>query len=719
MDTQQTSSYSRSFLSLLLLALSLSHFVLPVAADGIGLIGAGKWMYRPACAHACRRPIASNELTCNPEIGDDHAPHSHTRRAHNHGPLNTAECYLNDAAFLRTMALCIADRCPRENAPVSVIEDYWEGHLATGSVGDWSLRPRMSYQEALRHALMDVEQVGGMDKVPFSVTGAPLNVTSLIKEDIYESTLKSIIWFEKIETGHSRNSIGAAVSSVLIPILFSLLRFLPGNPRWYSRLNNILEKPLFRSNPNLKATIPTRGQTLYIVYLIITQIFLAVFPHPSMYPNASAPTEREGLIIMIGNRTGSLAMADFLALFLFSSRNNVLLWITNWSHSTYLLLHRWIAYCMIVQVCLHSLILLVSYWDVRDTEMVQVYWIWGIVGTLSFVLIWPASLNPVRHKAYEFFLAWHQLFSALGLIATFYHIFELYTYNWGYEIWVYIAGSIWFFDRFLRILRMVSMGYRRAVVTFVDDTAEYIRVDIDGAVTEGHVYLYFPTLTWRVWENHPYSILSSFTPAFTQDSNAIEDEKNPSTPSVSSVPSSNQSTRPRTTILLRPMSGITRLLARRVLASSSLSISIPVFIEGSYHSNAATIQKLAECSTIIVFAGGVGITAVVPILKTYGDVQSRLYWGMRNDVLLLDSTVDAEIRGLKKRGVEVQTSVGARLDVAEIIREELDKGEEGDGDIGIVVCGPTGMAENVRIAVGELGPKARRGVLLVDEAFNW
>ncbi|PPQ67022.1 hypothetical protein CVT24_011316 [Panaeolus cyanescens] len=721
----QSRNSSRLLLVIFLFIVTISQFIHPVAADGKGLIGAGKWMYRPYCAHACRRPIQNNHLTCNRDIGghSDNTTHTHTRR-HSHAVINTAECYLQDAAFLRTMALCIADRCPRENAAISVIEDYWEGHIATGSVGDWSLRPVMSYQEALRHALMDVEQAGGMDKMPYTARGAPLNVTSLIEEDVYLSTHKSMVWFEKIETGHSRNSIGAAVSAVLIPILFSLLRFLPGNPLWYSRLTNTLEKPLFRSRPELKATIPTRGQTLYIVYLILTQIFLAVFPHPSMYPNASAPTQREGLMIMIGNRAGSLAMADFLALFLFSSRNNLLLWITNWSHATYLLLHRWIAYCMIIQVCVHSAVLLASYWDVRDTEMAQVYWIWGIVGTLAFVVIWPASLNPVRHKAYEFFLAWHQFFAALGLIATFFHIYELYTYNWGYEIWVYIAGGIWFFDRFVRLLRLVSTGYRRAIVTSVDDTAEYIRVDIDGLVTEGHVYLYFPTLTWRIWENHPFSILSSFTHASIQDSDSaskvVEDEKNPSTTSsVSSVPSSNKSMRPRTTILLRPMKGITRKLANRVLASSSLSISIPVLVEGSYHSNAATVQKLAECSTILVFAGGVGITAVVPILKTFGDVQSKLFWGMRNDVLLLDTAVDAEIRGLKRRGVEVHTNVGKRFNVAEVIREELEKGEEGDGDIGVVVCGPVGMAEDVRIAVGEMGPKVRRGVVLVDEAFNW
>ena len=41
------------------------------------------------------------------------------------------------------------------------------------------------------------------------------------------------------------------------------------------------------------------------------------------------------------------------------------------------------------------------------------------------------------------------------------------------------------------------------------------------------------------------------------------------------------------------------------------------------------------------------------------------------------------------------------------------------GDLGVVVCGPAGMADDVRLAVGELGPKARRGVIFVDEAFSW
>jgi hypothetical protein len=48
-------------------------------------------------------------------------------------------------------------------------------------------------------------------------------------------------------------------------------------------------------------------------------------------------------------------------LFLFSSRNNILLWLTNWSHSTYMLLHRWIARLFLLQTLLHSIFALVLY----------------------------------------------------------------------------------------------------------------------------------------------------------------------------------------------------------------------------------------------------------------------------------------------------------------------------------------------------------------------
>jgi len=105
------------------------------------------------------------------------------------------------------MALCIAEYCHPETH-VSVIEGYWEGHLATGSVADpeWeTVRPVMSYERALMYAQEDVKSVGGESKVPYAVKGEPLNVTSLVREDDVLPGLGTQAWFEEVERAHSRN----------------------------------------------------------------------------------------------------------------------------------------------------------------------------------------------------------------------------------------------------------------------------------------------------------------------------------------------------------------------------------------------------------------------------------------------------------------------------------------------------------------------------------
>ncbi|TFK19788.1 hypothetical protein FA15DRAFT_723182 [Coprinopsis marcescibilis] len=705
-------------------------FVLPfAAADGQGIIGVGKWQFKPPCAHACRRSIEKCKLVCDSKRPNNtFTSNSYIRRRDIPPSPNTVECYLEDAAYLRTVALCIERYCAADDVPASAIEEYWEGHLATGYVGDWSLKPIMSYHRALKYAHEDMDEVGE-ENMPFMMVMQPLNVTSLVKEEDYRSYVDGLYWFDGLQIGHGRNAVAIAVSSVFIPVLLSLIRFLPGRSLWYSRLENVLDKPLLgqrHRTPTMAnlGIMPTRGQALYIAYLLATQIFLAIFPLTLIYPNFLTQTKSQQIIFSIGERTGVLSMADFVALFLFSSRNNILLWLTNWRHSTFILLHRWIAYCLIFQACVHSVLMLVAFYAFHAGESQKDYWIWGIVATLAFVVIWPASLLPVRQKTYEFFLIFHQVFSALGLIATFLHLYEFSQYNWGYEIWVYIGGTIWFGDRLLRVLRMASVGWKKAVVSAVDENAEYLRVDLDGVAVHGNVYLYFPTLSWRVWENHPYSVLSSFSGS-PESMKGASIEGGPETSEKSSSPSSSTSLssasdsgsniRPRTTILLRVRSGQTKLLANRLAAAgTSRRISIPVIVEASYHANPAT-RDLAHCSSLLCIAGGVGITGVLPIVRSFGGVRVRLVWGVRSPSLV--DAVKPEFLRLDSKRLEIQTSVGQRLRVVDILKEELSKDEK--GGLGVVICGPAGMADGIRVAVAELGPRARRPVVFVDEAFSW
>lgn len=526
---------------------------------------------------------------------------------------------------------------------------------------------------------------------------------------------------------HARSLI-IAISSIFLPALLSFCRFLPGRPLWYSRLAASLESPLLgrRHRTPIIADLgimPTRGQSLYITYLIVTQSLLCIFPLVYISPNPVAPTRVQHYLLVIGDRTGVVATANLLALFLFASRNNVLLWLTNWRHSTFLLLHRWIGYCLILEVAAHSILMYLLHLlhlEDHDTRSTQPAWICGMIGTIAFALLLPASMLPIRKRVYELFLVSHQFLASLALIATFLHLDYLFKRNWGYEIWVYVGGGIWVFDRTLRLARIVSNGYRTARVSVVDEKAQCVRVEIDGIAAEGHVYLYFPTLSWRIWENHPFSVLSSFAGGAVnpEDGAQIVQRKASATLGASQ---SNARRRaaiyPRTTLLVHAMNGFSRSLILRVLSSPSRGILLPVLVESNYHANPA-IRSLSHCSSLLCIAGGVGITAVIPIIKSFGGVRSRLEWGVRSEalVLALQPEVTALTRG--PRAVEVNTSVGKRLKVAEIVKEELGN-EDDAGYLGVVVCGPLPMADDVRNAVAEFGSKAKRGVVFVDESFSW
>jgi len=50
------------------------------------------------------------------------------------------------------------------------------------------------------------------------------------------------------------------------------------------------------------------------------------------------------IAVYVSNRLGLLSFADLPLLMLYAGRNNILLWLTIWSHSTFLLLDRWVSY---------------------------------------------------------------------------------------------------------------------------------------------------------------------------------------------------------------------------------------------------------------------------------------------------------------------------------------------------------------------------------------
>lgn len=106
------------------------------------------------------------------------------------------------------------------------------------------------------------------------------------------------------------------------------------------------------------AIVPTRGQALFLLYLFILNIVASFTGIDMRTPNSWWGSQKEEFLTIYSNRVGMLAFANLPLLILYAGRNNVLLWITNWSQSTFLLLHRWIGFICMLEAVIHSAVYL-------------------------------------------------------------------------------------------------------------------------------------------------------------------------------------------------------------------------------------------------------------------------------------------------------------------------------------------------------------------------
>ncbi|KAL9009203.1 MAG: hypothetical protein Q9173_005751 [Seirophora scorigena] len=678
--------------------LVISH--VSTGRDGHGLIGYGISMYKPLCAFVCRDVLSTSKLNCS-----EHSHMSDGMSVDMHmGSETSPSCYATDDAFLRTLAYCISNHCQDE--ATWDLERYWSLNVA-GKQPDQPL-PKATYQETLAEITSNPTET--------LVLGEELNQTMAVSEEDYEMSYNAQGLFEKMEVNHETYGIILVVTGVAIPIACSLLRFIPSTATTVTRFNAwFVDPPVFGSRHKTPIVglfhAPTRGQAFFIFYLLAINIILSAAGFQSIQPNSWFPSafgSSGEIIIYFSNRVGVLSFANIALLFLYAGRNNILLWLTNWSHGTFLLLHRWVAAIATLQAVLHSAIYLHIYIHNGEhtSESKLAYWIWGIVATLCMVILLPTSLLPLRKRAYEFFLAWHVLLSIFVLAGCLWHILVRFSRQWGYENWIYAAIAAWGFERAMRLGRLARNGVKTAKVTVIDE--DYVSVHVEGVTGLGHAYLYFPTLTWRVWENHPFSVASAVLPSSSSSPGAevTDVEKCGSGgDSSSSSDSSSSGSKPRLstptqvglTFLLRTKAGVTKALRAHG--------SLPVLVESGYGPHA----DLSGYPQLICIAGGVGITACVPYLRAHPG-EAKLFWGARSQ-----GVVDAMAGPLQ--GVETETFVGKRMNIGEVLRKELSAGV---GEAVVLVSGPSEMADEARCVVGELG-RGGKGmeVKLLEEAFSW
>ena len=66
-------------------------------------------------------------------------------------------------------------------------------------------------------------------------------------------------------------------------------------------------------------------------------------------------------------------------------------------------------------------------------------------------------------------------------------------------------------------------------------------------------------------------------------------------------------------------------------------------------------------------------------------------------------------------GVAIETTVGRRMDVNALIEEEASRT---DGSLAVVVSGPPGMADEVRLAVVRVAARGCK-IEFVEESYSW
>lgn len=429
----------------------------------------------------------------------------------------------------------------------------------------------------------------------------------------------------------------------------------------------------------------------------------------------------------VSNRTGVLVFALAPLVILFSGRNNILLWCTGWSHSTYMLLHRWVARIFGLQVIVHSIGYLVLYQDegVLAASETMPFWIWGTIATLAVCIMLVASLLYMRRWSYEVFLIVHIILAVFVIVGSWYHVELRFRRAWGYEQWLYAACAVWFFDRVIRVLGIAKVGIRHAKITEIGTA--FVRVDIEGvrwsAQPGYHAYAFFPTLKpFTPWENHPFSVipmhmLRRSDQNWVTDSEVVSGNVSSEEGDVEKTGGAVTSARRIQTTGPASIAGVSLYIRKSGGRTAGLQAQdrLTTLLDGPYRSNPT--KDVLKCERLLVLAGGIGITGALPV--TIAHLNVKLCWSVKDYAECLVHELDPAISTLAEKDIRV----GRRFDLQELINQEAETASESGhkASVAVVVCGPASMCDDVRAIVARAGRHRKSSVVFELEihVFSW
>ncbi|KAL1965404.1 hypothetical protein VTN77DRAFT_5841 [Rasamsonia byssochlamydoides] len=516
--------------------------------------------------------------------------------------------------------------------------------------------------------------------------------------------------------------------------------FARGDSRMALLKEHVIYAPLFRTRHNREfqlsraismGTLPSRFQSICLAALVALNVTLCVIKTPFGQSESTAGE-------ILRNRTGTLATVNLIPLVILAGRNNPLIPLLGLSFDTWNFFHRWLARIVVLESVTHTLAWMIPKvqldggWPTVLTEFRESYMIiTGLVAICGFTALALHSFSALRHAFYETFLHLHIAFVLVAFIGLWYHLVDKPQQS-------YLLGALvmWGLERFTRLAIIVvrNFGKGRTTATVEALPGDAMRITLKMArpwefKPGQHMYLYIPSV--GLWTSHPFSV------AWSQPEELITDEKG----LVMSQQDLVALQKNTISLLVRRRTGFTNKLYKRAEESVGGRISLPAFAEGPY----GGIHNLDSYGTLLLFAGGVGITHHVPFVRHLvagfadGTVAARrvtLVWiiqfpehlewirpwmttilGMerRREVLriMLFITRPRNTKEIHSPSATVQMFPG-RPNIDTLIDMEI---EHQVGAMGVMVCGTGSLSDDVRRACRKR--QTISNIDFIEESFSW
>ena len=296
-------------------------------------------------------------------------------------------------------------------------------------------------------------------------------------------------------------------------------------------------------------------------------------------------------------RAGMLAVALMPWIVALSMKANFITMLTGIGHERLNVLHRWAAYICLFLSLVHTIpFYLTPIWDQGSLAAFKTYFTGqtyiygtGVAALVPLLVLCVHSLPVLRSKFYELFVILHVPISIVFLGMLFWHCHN-YLSSWDY---LAATAGIWFVSYLTRLFYLNWTNPRRmswligeeAAVSILPENAVKVTIPTQMRWSPGqYVYLRMPGIS--IFENHPFTIASLCSNDF---------------------PSEYGEQYRDMTLVFRPFGGFTRKVLNAALEKGPYK-TYRAFIDGPY---GGMTRDLASFNTVVLFAGGSGITAII------------------------------------------------------------------------------------------------------------